>query len=357
MASAELAVDNKSDQTPLARERQHAQDEREGRLRFVVVKNDGLDRSLISLIDMKSIYSKQLPKMGKEYIVRLVLDRSHTSLACVFEGEIVGGVTYRRHATQAFAEIAFCAVSATHQVRGYGTRLMNQLKEHCKREGIHFLLTYADNHAIGYFRKQGFQKQVTMKRERWLGYIKDYDGGTLMECAIDTQVDYLNIRFVAEEQRRAIAERMEAGGAQQQEAEYAGYDPAEGGVPAGLQGTSWRESALHCSMQGKPVPLADCLQAVLAEVATHADAWPFQTAVSTSLAPDYYEVIKDPVDLASVRARLTPRAHLHTTTRSSSSSPTCCACAKTAACTTATTTSTTTARSGWRRSSGRRSER
>jgi len=169
-----------------------------------------------------------------------------------------------------------------------------------------------------------------MKRERWLGYIKDYDGGTLMECAIDTQVDYLNnpdtsetlprhfrdtsetlprhfrdtsetlprhfrdtqvdylnIRFVAEEQRRAIAERMEAGGAQQQEAEYAGYaplrggdcgregdvsarhvrdvsrryDPAEGGVPAGLQGTSWRESALHCSMQGKPVPLADCLQA------------------------------------------------------------------------------------------------
>ena len=99
-------------------------------------------------------------------------------------------------------------------------------------------------------------------------------------------MDYLNIRFVAEEQRRAIAERMEAGGAQQQEAEYAGYapargdcgregdvsarhvrdvsrryDPAEGGVPAGLQGTSWRESALHCSMQGKPVPLADCLQA------------------------------------------------------------------------------------------------
>jgi len=48
-----------------------------------------------------------------------------------------------------------------------------------------------------------------MKRERWLGYIKDYDGGTLMECAIDTTVDYLNIRFVAEEQRKAIAERIE----------------------------------------------------------------------------------------------------------------------------------------------------
>ena len=36
---------------------------------------------------------------------------------------------------------------------------------------------YADNYAIGYFKKQGFTKQVTMDRSRWVGYIKDYDGG------------------------------------------------------------------------------------------------------------------------------------------------------------------------------------
>ena len=47
----------------------------------------------------------------------------------------------------------------------------------------HTLLTifvshrYADNYAIGYFKKQGFTKQVTMDRSRWVGYIKDYDGG------------------------------------------------------------------------------------------------------------------------------------------------------------------------------------
>ena len=52
-----------------------------------------------------------------------------------------------------FAEIAFCAVSETHQVQGYGTRMMNQLKEQAKR-GDRVLSTYADNHAIGYFRKQ-----------------------------------------------------------------------------------------------------------------------------------------------------------------------------------------------------------
>eukprot|EP00966_Prymnesium_polylepis_P075603 1753157-Prymnesium_polylepis.2 len=98
--------------------------------------------------------------MGKQYIARLVLDRQHESLACVYEGQVVGGITYRPHRTQAFAEVVFCAVSADHQMHGYGARIMNQLMEHVKRDGITHLLTYADNYAIGYFRKQGFHKQV-----------------------------------------------------------------------------------------------------------------------------------------------------------------------------------------------------
>ena len=53
---------------------------------------------------------------------------------------------------------------------------MNQLKEHVKTEGIEYFLTYADNYAIGYFKKQGFTKIISMPRERWFGYIKDYDG-------------------------------------------------------------------------------------------------------------------------------------------------------------------------------------
>ena len=98
---------------------------------------------------------------------RLVLDRRHVSLVCVYSGEIVGGITYRPVKEQQLSEIVFCAVSADHQVQGYGTRIMNQIKEECKRTGIEGMLTYADNHAVGYFRKQGFKKNVIMKRERW----------------------------------------------------------------------------------------------------------------------------------------------------------------------------------------------
>jgi histone acetyltransferase len=41
---------------------------------------------------------------------------------------IVGGITYRMFVRQQLGEIAFCAVSAVEQVKGYGTRLMDKLK-------------------------------------------------------------------------------------------------------------------------------------------------------------------------------------------------------------------------------------
>lgn len=46
--------------------------------------------------------------------------------------------------------------------------------------------------------------QVTLKRDRWYGYIKDYDGATLMEFVIDPRIDYLSTKRLAEQQRRAI---------------------------------------------------------------------------------------------------------------------------------------------------------
>ncbi len=136
------------------------------------------------LVDLKNIYAKQLPNMPKEYIVRLVFDRGHKSLialkarthaetppcavcaslfmpvltwhACPAQSDvIVGGITYRLFGRQALGEIAFCAVSAAEQVKGYGTRLMDKLKGYVTREeGLTHLITFADNNAVGYFQKQ-----------------------------------------------------------------------------------------------------------------------------------------------------------------------------------------------------------
>jgi len=62
---------------------------------------------------------------------------------------------------------------------------MNHFKMHIRREmpSIKYFLTYADNYAIGYFKKQGFTKDITLDRKAWTGYIKDYEGGTMMQVS------------------------------------------------------------------------------------------------------------------------------------------------------------------------------
>ena len=176
---------------PTGRDDYARQEEHTGILTFPVIWNDGSSEHNKSLVTLKNIFSAQLPKMPREYIVRLVFDRNHRSM-CICkrkpdgETKVVGGICFRPFHSQSFSEIVFCAITATEQVKGYGTRLMNHLKEHVKTEDIHYFLTYADNYAIGYFKKQGFSKQISQPRDRWFGFIKDYDGGTLMESATST---------------------------------------------------------------------------------------------------------------------------------------------------------------------------
>jgi histone acetyltransferase len=75
--------------------------------------------------------------------------------------------------------------------------------------GIEYFLTYADNYAIGYFQKQGFSKHIAMPKERWVGFIKDYDGGTLMECYIHPGMNYLDANNTINKQRKFILERLQ----------------------------------------------------------------------------------------------------------------------------------------------------
>ncbi len=100
------------------RERPAITEERDRIIQFRVVTNDGDPASLIILTGLKNIFQKQLPKMPREYIARLVFDRNHYSMAIVKRGlEVVGGITYRPFEARQFAEIVFCAITGTEQVK------------------------------------------------------------------------------------------------------------------------------------------------------------------------------------------------------------------------------------------------
>jgi histone acetyltransferase len=184
--------------------------------RFEVLCNNGDAQTeagqnqLIYLIQAKTLFATCLPKMPRKYIVRLVLDRNHRVLVLIRDAQVLAGICFRPFPNQGFAEVVFVAVHPNNQVSGIGTRMMNHLKEHVKSlpYDISYFLTYADDHAIVYFKKQGFSRTFNMPKEQYDGFIKHYDHSKLMECRIIKQINYLQVQEILQKQKDCIEERM-----------------------------------------------------------------------------------------------------------------------------------------------------
>lgn len=75
-------------------------------------------RTLVLLTNLKCLFQKQLPKMPREYITRLVFDKNSHCMAIVKRGlKVVGGICYRVFEQRGFAEIVFFATASVDQVR------------------------------------------------------------------------------------------------------------------------------------------------------------------------------------------------------------------------------------------------
>jgi histone acetyltransferase len=303
--------------TTLSRDEYAKHQEDRGLVSFRVAWNDGSPEMVEDLVNLKNVFSTQLPKMPKDYIVRLVLDRNHRSMCILKKNRVIGGICFRPFPSQAFAEIVFCAITSNEQVKGYGTRIMNHLKEHVKTEGVEYFLTYADNYAIGYFRKQGFTKQVSMPQDRWKGFIKDYDGGTLMECRINQKVNYLDVRKMIQQQREAVYEKIK--GISNSHHIYPPLACFKYGPPAslpipigdipGVKEAGWKPPVEPepSRLSSNPRALTDLqakLGAVLKGCKLLKDSWPFHHKVNPKLVPDYYTIIEEPMDLETMEKRL-----------------------------------------------------
>lgn len=312
-------------------------EEREGIIECRVISNDGSSVNYILLTALKNIFQKQLPKMPREYITRLIYDRSHKSLlicrrqTTVNNTEedpelapevrealrlvVVGGITYKPFTDRGFVEIVFCAISSTEQVKGYGSYLMNHMKEQAKREGpkVQHFLTYADNYAVGYFQKQGFTKEISLDRSVWAGYIKDYDGGTLMQCTFVPNIDYMNVYSILHAQKIAVLKAIDAriGAAKL----YPGLSKNEKRKPADIPGVveaGWSEElaklaaqlAALSSAQDNHTRLYLVLKPLLNDLIHHPASWPFRKPVDPNEVPDYLTVIKNPMDLSTMSKRL-----------------------------------------------------
>uniref|UniRef100_A0A8C7JRC0 histone acetyltransferase n=1 Tax=Oncorhynchus kisutch TaxID=8019 RepID=A0A8C7JRC0_ONCKI len=294
-------------------------EERRGVIEFHVIGNSlnqkPNKRILMWLVGLQNVFSHQLPRMPKEYITRLVFDPKHKTLSLIKDGRVIGGICFRMFPSQGFTEIVFCAVTSNEQVKGYGTHLMNHLKEyHIKHDILNFL-TYADEYAIGYFKKQGFSKDIKVPKAKYLGYIKDYEGATLMGCELNPSIPYTEFSVIIKKQKEIIKKLIERKQAQIRKV-YPGLSCFKEGVRQipiesipGIRETGWKPVGKGKELKD-PDQLYSTLKTILQHVkvrGTHQNAWPFMEPVKKTEAPGYYQVIRFPMDLKTMSERLKSR--------------------------------------------------
>uniref|UniRef100_A0A8C5C0E9 histone acetyltransferase n=1 Tax=Gadus morhua TaxID=8049 RepID=A0A8C5C0E9_GADMO len=293
-------------------------EERRGVIEFHVIGNSLNQKPnksiLMWLVGLQNVFSHQLPRMPKEYITRLVFDPKHKTLSLIKDGRVIGGICFRMFPSQGFTEIVFCAVTSNEQVKGYGTHLMNHLKEyHIKHDILNFL-TYADEYAIGYFKKQGFSKDIKVPKAKYVGYIKDYEGATLMGCELNPSIPYTEFSVIIKKQKEIIKKLMERKQVQIRKV-YPGLSCFKEGVRQipiesipGIRETGWKPMGKGQGKELKdPDQLYSTLKTILQHVKSHQNAWPFMEPVKKTEAPGYYQVIRFPMDLKTMSERLKSR--------------------------------------------------
>uniref|UniRef100_A0A674CZ45 histone acetyltransferase n=1 Tax=Salmo trutta TaxID=8032 RepID=A0A674CZ45_SALTR len=286
-------------------------EERRGVIEFHVIGNSlnqkPNKRILMWLVGLQNVFSHQLPRMPKEYITRLVFDPKHKTLSLIKDGRVIGGICFRMFPSQSFTEIVFCAVTSNEQVKGYGTHLMNHLKEyHIKHDILNFL-TYADEYAIGYFKKQGFSKDIKVPKAKYLGYIKDYEGATLMGCELNPSIPYTEFSVIIKKQKEIIKKLIERKQAQIRKV-YPGLSCFKEGVrQIPIESIPGIRTFLLLKELKDPDQLYSTLKTILQHVKSHQNAWPFMEPVKKTEAPGYYQVIRFPMDLKTMSERLKSR--------------------------------------------------
>jgi len=200
---------------------------------------------------------------------------------------------------------------------------MNLLKKIGAETGIEYYITYADNYAIGYFKKQGFTKSIQMPKGRYLGLIKDYDGGTPMECYVHPSIDFTRVPEMLKAQHDFLIERISLNA--QSRTVYPPIAPPDPDTMAlgrgsqaaaramaipGMVQAGWTlNDVLAATGQGKEADrqkaaLKSELLSIVRKIEEQKFSWPFLEPVDTTVVQDYLDVIKEPIDLSTIEKRI-----------------------------------------------------
>jgi histone acetyltransferase len=266
---------------------------------------------LLHLNSAKNVISRQLPNMGAGYIARLVFDFHAITVFTIHDGVIKGALCSRVFPEERFLEIVFLGVDTAYQSLGYGRLLMNYLKTIIQADEFYDLLTCADNEAVGYFRKQGFNdKAINMDPKRWVGRIKDYEGVTLVHCRLYPEVDYMQFQLDVSRQMQFLESHIGRRVHKPLFDRRTIWLPFEQSptflsrpLPEVIDLSGFRDGPIDYDqkMADIRIRLARILRQLQAdEKFTEI----FQRPVTEAIAPGYFQTIKKPMDFQTIEKRL-----------------------------------------------------
>jgi histone acetyltransferase len=232
------------------------------------------------------------------------------------DGFVMGGISYRIFSAEEFIEIAFCAVNTTRQAQGFGAQLMRYLKFVIQSMCLYDILTCADNDAVEFFKKQGFNdKAIMMDPKRWVRRIKDYESVTLVHCHIEPQINYMKFtidldaidKFIQKHIGNRYHERLFVDGDVWKPFPQAPtflnlslkrvLKETDVGIPGDVD--QWVLTNYRQRMN----EFKDKIRAIIEKLKLH-DGELFHRPVTEAIAPEYFVKIKAPMDFWTIERRL-----------------------------------------------------
>lgn len=266
------------------------------------------------LVSFADLVSKLLPEMSKSYIWHIVFDtfHDHRTLLIVKDGRVTGGICFRTFTARGFVEIVFCVVAQEERRHGYGTHMMNHMKEIIKKEGIYDMLVFADTSAVTYFAHQGFTTRIDLPESVWNGYIKSYQESTLMHCHINKHVpSFLRIPEMLQAQREALDSFLPKGitvvkplllspnARRHSDGGTVGLGAAEIVSDGSNISADYLRRRWTAEMADLLNRIKGCKEA----------SWPFERPVDTRFVAGYLDVIETPCDLSLIERRLNDKVY------------------------------------------------
>jgi len=134
---------------------------------------------------LSKLIHEQLPNITFDYVEGMMHSTRYDAF-CATKGRktVVGGLLCKAFREQDFIELCFLVVETKFQRHGCGIALLDSLKKFARRQGITWILTYADLKAKGFFRRCGFTKGTSLPIKAWEKEIYHYTRSELMSFQV-----------------------------------------------------------------------------------------------------------------------------------------------------------------------------